>query len=128
MTHNLYYQNVANNAGVLSSLLANIAQEELKEVLLAYVVLACDQEIDDAAGLNTAVEEWLAERYGVRVDFDGVDALESLDRFDLWTDRERLQVLPPNEAVTKLHEHWTQRKSVLYHRHAWRARQNPSGS
>jgi len=39
-TSNLYYQNLANNAGVIHSLISMVAQEEFKEALLAYAACA----------------------------------------------------------------------------------------
>jgi hypothetical protein len=122
MTHNLYYQNVANNAGVLHQLLGNIAQEELKEALIAYVMLRSHEGIDDVRALEDVVEAWLHETFAVDVDFDGPDAVETLDRLGLWTDRERWRVMPPAEAIAELDKHWRQRRSLRYHLEAWRAR------
>jgi hypothetical protein len=92
MHHNLYYQNVANNAGVLHQLLRNIAEEELKEALIAYAILHGRDDITDVRELEDAVGGWLHDRFAIDVDFDGPDAVETLDRLELWTDRERWQV------------------------------------
>ena len=122
MTHNLYYQNVANNAGVLGSLLSNISQEELKEAMLAYAMLACRPAIRTVEELNDVVEDWLHETFAVRIDFDGVDAIETLDRLHLWNDASTMTVLDPDQAVARLADHCVQRKTVSYHFDAWRRR------
>jgi hypothetical protein len=122
MHHNLYYQNVANNAGVLHQLLGSIAQEELKEALIAYVILCSRSDIDDVHALEAAIEAWLHDRFGIDVDFDGPDAVETLDRLALWSDRERWKVMAPAEAIAQLDKHWRQRRSLRYHADAWRSR------
>jgi hypothetical protein len=122
MHHNLYYQNVANNAGVLAQLLGSIAQEELKEALIAYVVLHGRGDIADVDGLESAVEAWLHDAFGIDVDFDGPDAVETLDRLELWADRERWQVLTPADAIALLDDHWRHRRSLRYHVEQWRSR------
>lgn len=117
MTHNLYYQNVANNSGVLDLLVGSIAHEELKEVTLAYAVLACDvaREVRDTDALERVVETWLESTFDVDIDFDGPDAIESLDRFDLWADRAAWRVVDPPEAIARLDRHWSTRRTKDYH-------------
>jgi hypothetical protein len=122
MTHNLYYQNVANNAGVVHQLLGSIAQEELKEALIAYVILRSEPRIDDVQALEDAVQDWLHDTFAVEVDFDGPDAVETLDRLGLWANRGRWQVMAPADAIAQLEAHWRQRRSRGYHVDAWRAR------
>ncbi len=117
MTHLLYYQNVANNGAVLQSLVHSIHQEEAKEVLLAYAFLAADEgkELRTPELLDERIESWLAEHFGVHVNFDCPDALETLDRFALWQDRGALRVLPPEQAVEKLERHWCEQITSDYH-------------
>lgn len=142
MTHNLYFQNVANNVAVLHLLTGNIAMEEVKEALLAYVFCAAlhghgegASEAEDATdergaegsgdraatretAVDEAVEAWLRRRFDVHVNFDCPDALETLDRFDLWANRAALEVVPPDEAIARLEAHWKARRSVNYHAEA----------
>lgn len=122
MHHNLYYQNVANNAGVLHQLLGSITQEGLKEALLAYAILYARDDIGDVEALDQAVESWLRATFSVDVDFDGPDAVDVLGRLQLWADRERWRVLPPTEAIARLDEHWRRRRTLRHHVTAWRAR------
>jgi len=103
MTHHLYYQNVANNAGVLDHLVVSIGHEELKEAMLAYVMVHGGRG-SDAAGLRQAVAAWMRERFAVEVDFDGPDALETLERLGLRAEPDAWRVHPPAEAVRRLHD------------------------
>jgi len=114
--HHLYYQNIANNAGVLALLVSSIRHEEIKETLLAYAMLAADPgQITDADALGRAVEAWIAARFHVRLHFDVTDALESLDRFGLWEDRAALRTLAPADACARLLTLWRENGTEDYH-------------
>lgn len=116
-THHLYYQTVANNNGVLSTLIAMVAREEVKEALLAYAFLAADDEgeLVSERAIDKRVEAWLLSHFGVEMNFDCPDALETLDRFGLFRDHAALRVLPPSEALSAIEEHWCARRSEVYH-------------
>lgn len=114
MTHHLYYQNVANNAGVLDQLVASIGQEDLKEAVLAYA-LVHGGGVKDVDALEREVARWLEARFCVEVDFDGPDAVETLTRLRLWADRERWQLRPPDEAIVELEQAWQQRRTAAHH-------------
>lgn len=114
MTHHLYYQNVANNAGVLDGLVASIGHEELKESLLAYALIHGGQ-VHSAAALRERAASWLRERYGVDVDFDARDAARTLERLGLWADREAWRLRPVAEAVAELGAAWQQRRTAGAH-------------
>lgn len=115
-TKHLYYQNLDNNAGVVHMLVGMIAQEEVKEALLAYVFcLEAGHEHRSDGELDRAIEAFLEKSFGVPVDFDVTDAVETLDRLNLWADREAFRVQPPSEAVGILRDHWRQRRSIDYH-------------
>ena len=115
-TTNLYYQNLANNAGVLQSLVAMIAQEEVKEAFLAYALChAAPQPIRFPAELAGRVESYLAERFGVCFKFDVADAVESVTRLELWANQDRFEVVPPPIAPERLRRHWLEPRSWHYH-------------
>lgn len=114
-TQHLYFQNISNNAATISTLIGMIAQEETKEALLAYAVCQRDPTIDREDRLRAAAERFLHDECGATVAFDVADALETLDRLDLWTDRQRLRVVPPDEAVRRLSAHWSSRRTLDYH-------------
>lgn len=115
-TQHLYDRNLANNASVLHAVLRMIHQEELKEVLLAYCLLASpttptgsDEEVDAHA------EQWIWAAFDARVDFDAPDALETITRFNLWADRGERSVVSLEEAIDRLEAHWRERRTADYH-------------
>ncbi len=119
-TRHLYFQNMANNAGVVHTLVALLSGEEVKEALLAYVFCRMRTDADDgqapgADDLRTQVESWINRRFGREMIFDVDDAIETLERLDLFADRGRLEVVDPDEALRRLHEHRKGRKSWRYH-------------
>jgi len=119
MTHHLYFQNVANNAGVLDQLLSSIAHEELKEALLGYAVLRANPQVGGMGAFEEAVRLWLDDAFGIRVDFDGPDAHESLTRLELWEDEKTWTVVPPEVAIERLEARWRTRRGRDYHVEAW---------
>ncbi|MBK8913730.1 MAG: DUF3754 domain-containing protein [Phycisphaerales bacterium] len=125
-TRHLYYQNVANNFGVLSLLATMISQEEQKEALLAYFVALLDGgHVDHGGQLRERVDDLLWRHFGARVQFDLADALETLDRYGLWANREALRPLPPGQAADRLHALWAARATERYHLAHPRPRSGP---
>jgi hypothetical protein len=116
-TRHLYFQNLSNNAGVIYSLVSLVTQEELKEAALAYAFCHAPREQSwTAADLARRVEAYLSGRFGVELDFDAPDAIESLTRLKLWRDTLALRVVPCEEALERLRQHWSSRRSADYHR------------
>lgn len=114
MTHHLYYQNVANNAGMLDRLIASIGHEELKESLLAYALVASGEAVSIEA-LRERASSWLRERFDVAVDFDARDAVRTLERMGLWADREAWRLRSPAEAAAELSTAWRERRTAGAH-------------
>jgi hypothetical protein len=131
-TTNLYYQNLANNTGVIHALISMIGQEDCKEALLAYlfcwraaqrpdldcasaVVLPDTAPLRDAQDLAHRVQAYLGGRFGVDFAFDVEAARAALTRLDLWSDAARWQVIPPAAAVARLQEHWLARRTEHWH-------------
>ena len=115
-TRHLYYQNLSNNVGVIASLLLMIAHEEVKEALLAYgLCLLRPGSIRSEVELRRAIEEFVGTRFGAKVNFDIDDAIESLDRFDLWADRAAFRVRPPADAAALLREYRRSSRPAEYH-------------
>ena len=109
----LYFKTVANNRGVLTLLTDRAQDEEFKEALLAYVFLLCPQRnksvdlpmYDTPDSLQHRIEEWLAERVGVKdFSFDISDALYKLDDLGLLVRRRNgsLTALAIPEALAVL--------------------------
>ncbi len=78
LTENLYFKLLDNNAGVLYRILDEAEDSELKESLLAYYFLLAYDRPMAAAELDKTVEEWFANRWQCRIDFDIEDALQKL--------------------------------------------------
>lgn len=119
-TRNLYYQNLANNASAIHMLTTVVAQEEVKEALVGYAfchLLGSEpsEEPVTRERLDEAAERYLGERLGVPVNFDMPDAVETLDRFGLWEDRDAMRVVPPDRALAILEQHRLERRSADYH-------------
>lgn len=115
-TRHLYYQTLDSNAGVIHMLCAMIAQEEIKEALLAYCFCLRDgNRAESAEALDRMIEGYIQEKFRAKIDFDIRDALESLDRFDLWSDRDRLLPKAPESAAAILRSHWCDRRTEEYH-------------
>ena len=118
-TKNLYFQNLANNASAIHMLATVVAQSEVKEALLAYAFCVAHElegERDALADkLDRVVEAYLKAKFDVDVNFDMPDALETMDRLALWEDRDRLRVVPPEQALGVLEAHRLERRSAGYH-------------
>jgi hypothetical protein len=80
LTHNLYYQNLANNLAALARLIETAEAEEVKEALLAYYLLYVERHRDyTAEEVDRRIEQWLADEFHLpRVDFEIEDALGKL--------------------------------------------------
>ncbi len=122
LTSHLYYQNLANNVAVVHSLVSHVCQEELKEATLAYALCRAAQD-DTASTLPITSREELADRahaylkdaFNVDVAFDTKDALETMDRLNLWTDDNAATVVDPDTAVERLNRYCTDGNASGYH-------------
>jgi hypothetical protein len=110
MIRHLYYLTLANNASVITRLLDMAEEEEFKEAMLAYLLVA-ESSADHsprADQLDRAVEALLRDRAGVALDFEIGDALDKLFRLGLVRRRpdETLEALPPEPALARLDRRW----------------------
>jgi hypothetical protein len=109
MAQNLYFHAMADNRGVLIKLAERGAEEDVKEEILLYSVLAkekckrCDLDLIDAA-----IESYLRNTFEIHVDFDLPDALERLIADGIVSESAdgTLTTLPPNEAAQLLDQKW----------------------
>ncbi len=108
-THNLFESTLGVNATVISAVLGQVAQEEVKEALLCLCFLP-EGELDEAE-LDARIEAWLERRFGVRVNFDCPDGLETLRRLGLTGEAAR----DPAAVVERLHGWWRAERSIGYH-------------
>lgn len=109
MAQNLYFHAMADNRGVMLKLAARAAEEDIKEEMLLYSVLAKEQaRRQDLPDIDTAIEQYLAASFGVTVDFDIPDALQRLIADGIVTERSdgTLVTLPPEEAALHIDRKW----------------------
>lgn len=115
-TQRLYFQNMGNNASALGLLISAVKQEELKEAYLAYAfALAHGDGAPRARDVEHAVEAYVREKWGARVDFDISDAIETIVRLGLVPPSGALRACPPRDASDNLRRHWLERRSADYH-------------
>jgi hypothetical protein len=111
LTDNVYYRNINNNAGIFDYVIGAAEEQECKEAFLAYYFLHAAASAPNAPELESQIEAWLFETFGLKLDFEVKDALDKLDRLGL-LDRaggpqgERLSVPPFAAAIAQLHNVW----------------------
>ena len=76
LTENLYFKSLDNNAGAIQQLLDTAADEEVKEVFLAYSFLSATGEEMSAEQLDDAIELWLRENFDCDTNFDVAGAAD----------------------------------------------------
>ena len=109
MAQNLYFHSLADNRGVLIILSDRAAEEDVKEEMLLYSVLAKEKaKHTDLPAIDAAIEQYLASSFGVNVDFDLEDALGRLIADGLVTEDPdgTLHTLPPDQAAQHLDAKW----------------------
>jgi hypothetical protein len=79
MAQNLYFHAMADNRGVMTLMADHAAEEDIKEEMLLYSVLAKEPvSVGDLDEVDEAIEQYLRNTYGIEVDFDVRDALMRL--------------------------------------------------
>ena len=109
MAQNLYFHSMADNRGVMLKLAARAAEEDVKEEMLLYSVLAKEPaRRQDLPEIDVAIEQYLSTSFGVSVNFDIPDALERLIADGLVTERSdgTLYTLSPRDAALHIDRKW----------------------
>lgn len=109
MAQNLYFHSMADNRGVMIKLAARAAEEDVKEEMLLYSVLAKEQaKREDLPAIDAAIEQYIQSSFGVTVNFDLDDALYRLIEDGLVAEDAdgTLTTLPPRQAAKHLDEKW----------------------
>lgn len=109
MAQNLYFHAMADNRGVLIKLADRAAEEDVKEEMLLYSVLAKEKaKHSDLPAIDAAIEQYLTTSFGVHVDFDLEDALSRLIADGIVTEEAdgTLTTLGPEEAALHLDAKW----------------------
>jgi hypothetical protein len=109
MAQNLYFHAMADNRGVLIKLADRAAEEDVKEEMLLYSVLAKERaKHSDLPAIDAAIEQYLTASFGVQVDFDLEDALSRLIADGIVTEEAdgTLRTLGPEAAARHLDAKW----------------------
>jgi hypothetical protein len=109
MAQNLYFHSMADNRGVLIKLADRAAEEDVKEEMLLYSVLAKESaKHSDLPAIDAAIEQYLQASFGVSVDFDLEDALGRLVADGLVAEEAdgTLRTLGPEAAARHLDTLW----------------------
>jgi hypothetical protein len=109
MAQNLYFHALADNRGVIMTLADRAADEDVKEEMLLYSVVAKERVTrEDLEAVDRAIEQYLLNSFGITVDFDLEDALERLLADGVVVERPDgvLQALPPREAAMHIDGLW----------------------
>jgi hypothetical protein len=109
MAQNLYFHSMADNRGVLIKLADRAAEEDIKEEVLLYSVLAKERaKRSDLPAIDAAIEQYLTTSFGISVDFDLEDALGRLIADGLVVEGldGSLTTIPPVQAAQHLDAKW----------------------
>jgi hypothetical protein len=116
LAQNLYFHAMADNRGVMTLLADRAVEEDIKEEMLLYSVLAKERvNIADLGAVDEAIAGFLRDTFGIEVAFDGEAALARLreegivsESGDGW-----LETLPPREAVQRIDRLWQGSLDIL---------------
>jgi hypothetical protein len=109
LAQNLYFHAMADNRGVMTLLADRAAEEDVKEEMLLYSVLAKERvNIADLRQVDEAIEGYLKDAFAIDVDFDVHDALQRLMADGIVKELPGgiLQALPPREAALHIDKLW----------------------
>jgi len=109
MAQNLYFHSLADNRGVIMTLADRAADEDVKEEMLLYTVLAKETvKREDLPSVDRAIEQYLEKSFGVMVDFDLDDAMSRLLRDGVARESPdgTIKVLQPSEAADHIDRKW----------------------
>lgn len=109
MAQNLYFHSMADNRGVMIKLIDRAAEEDVKEEMLLYSVLAKEQaNRQDLKAIDIAIEQYLKTAFGLDIDFDLEDALDRLIRDGIVTEDGfgNLHTLAPRDAAEHIDAMW----------------------
>ena len=109
MAQNLYFHAMADNSGVIMKLAGRAAEEDFKEEVLLYSVLAKQRvHRSELPAVDAAIERYLAETFDTSVDFDISDALGRLIAEGIVTELSdgTLVTLLPEEAGAHIDRKW----------------------
>ncbi len=109
LAQNLYFHAMGDNRGVLVKLASRAAEEDVKEEILLYSVLAKERvNRAELPAVDQAIEAYMLDAFGIRVDFEIEDALGRLIGDGLVVEEPdgTLRTMPPDDAATRVDRKW----------------------
>ena len=109
LAQNLYFHAMADNRGVMTLLADRAAEEDIKEEMLLYSVLAKERvNIRDLRQVDAAIEQYLETTFDIDVDFDVDDAFKRLTEEGIVKELAdgTLETLPPHAAALHIDKLW----------------------
>jgi hypothetical protein len=108
VTDNVYFRNVNNNSGLFNYIIGEAEDQDWKEALLAYHSILMAPAVTRRDGLKAHVEEFVMQRFGLRITFGVDDALAKLSGLNLLSEADGcVSVLPLTEALPRLEQAWS---------------------
>lgn len=109
MARNLYFHSMADNRGVILKIAARGAEEDIKEEILLYSVLAKEKATRaDLPAIDRAIESFISRTFKVPVNFEIDDALDRLLKDGIVTEAAdgSFKTLGPADAAQKIDAMW----------------------
>ncbi len=109
LTESLYYQNLDNNAGVITQVMDEAEEQECRETILAYYYLwkYAPAEGWEAGQLDDYVELELEGKLNLKVDFEIEDALAKLEKLGIVKKHgDRYSAVDLDKALEMLDYRW----------------------
>ena len=108
LAQQLYFCNLDNNFGALAHLSDLALEEEAKETLLAYAFLLQSEHGLSQETLDTRIESYFKNQFGLDVDYEVEDGVAKLSRGDFLIDHQApsLQVVPLETALSQMQATW----------------------
>ncbi|NES66202.1 MAG: DUF3754 domain-containing protein, partial [Okeania sp. SIO2D1] len=78
VTDTLFFNNIANNAGVFQTLIDDAEEEECKEIILVYYHLLTSNTYLTPEQLDDKIEAWMEKKFDTKIDFDIKGPLNNL--------------------------------------------------
>jgi hypothetical protein len=116
LAQNLYFHSMADNRGAMTKLADRAAEEDFKEEILLYSVLAKERvHRSELRDVDRAIENYIGATFGLQVDFELDDALGRLMADGIVTQDAdgNLTALPPAEAAERIDGMWDQILDML---------------
>jgi hypothetical protein len=103
----VYFRNIANNAGVIDLLIGAGEEQDAKEAMVAYALLAKSDHPMGKGELDLAAEQFIRTHLKLELNFEIGDALHKLERLNLVRQENgNYSAVPPSDALTQLDAAW----------------------